>query len=136
MRPIGENRVSRPSDGVTQAQAAEVLGVHPTTVARLVRAGELTAYGSPHARRRLSRAEVEALALSRHPSRGKHRRDGDGYWVGRAEAARILGVTPGRVSQLVKAERIPHERAADGSRVFRRQQLEVVANARLSRRLR
>lgn len=37
--------------------------------------------------------------------------------VSAAEAARMIGVTPGRVSQLIKAEKLIAKRMADGTRV-------------------
>jgi hypothetical protein len=40
-----------------------------------------------------------------------------------------------RVGQLVDAGRIPYETTPHGRRLFRREQLEVIGNARLSRRL-
>jgi cytosine/adenosine deaminase-related metal-dependent hydrolase len=45
------------------------------------------------------------------------------------------GVNSSRVGQLVDAGRIPYETTPRGRRLFRREQLEVIGNARLSRRL-
>ena len=121
-----------PPDGITYAEAARILGVSTHTVARMVAEARLPSHaGSYH--RRLSRAEVEAVALARWK-----RRPGTVslYWADTGEAARVLGVSPGRVRQLADAGRMPCVRAPSGERLFRREQLEVVANARLSRRLR
>jgi hypothetical protein len=49
------------------------------------------------------------------------------YWVGATTAAELLGV--GR-NQLVTAERIPFEVHIDGRRIYCREQLLTVANAR------
>jgi excisionase family DNA binding protein len=59
----------------------------------------------------------------------------DSYWVTTRQAAPILGVNRSRVGQLVDADRIRYETTSGGRRLFRRQQIEVIGNARLSRRL-
>ena len=127
--------------------AARILGVALNTVRRMVASGALPATGPKWANDQLSRAEVEALAL-RHWRSSRTRTAGsrvyrtssaqvaDSYWTDRAGAARLLGVTPGRVRQLCDAGRIPFETTPSGVRVFRRDQLRTVDNARLSRRLR
>ena len=122
-----------PGDGITYAEAAGILGCAVSTVQQLVQRGELTPSGQPHSYRRLSRTEAEWLALARWRPR---RPTVSLYWADTAQAAGMLGVTPGRVRQLCEAGRLPYEVAADGTRVFRREQLLTVANARLSRRLR
>ncbi len=111
----------RPADGIAWREAAAILGVSDNTVARLVRAG-----ASPRSGRRwrgLSREQIERLALNRHwPGQMSD------YWVSPAEAAgMILGVTLGRVRQLADAGRIPYEVTPSGHRLYRREQLEVVA---------
>ncbi len=55
------------------------------------------------------------------------------YWVGAKGAAAILGINVARLNQLVANGRIPYERHADGRRVYRREQLLTVANAREAR---
>lgn len=121
-----------PGDAITWRQAAQILGCSVSTVARLVRAGELSR-GPAWAHRQLSRPQVEAVALARyHPRRSAGR---DPYWLTSAQAARTLGVSPGRVRQLADAERIPYATTPKGQRLYRCKQLEVVANARPSRRL-
>ena len=53
--------------------------------------------------RRLSRAEVERLALTEWRATG----DRSPYWLTTAQAADILGVVTSRVRQLAAAGRIP-----------------------------
>jgi DNA-directed RNA polymerase specialized sigma24 family protein len=64
----------RPIQGLTLAEAAEILGLAETSVPRLVRQGRLHR-PTRWMRRGLDRAEVEALALER-------RRPGDGLLLG------------------------------------------------------
>ena len=119
-----------PGDAVTWQEAARILDRSLSTVARLVAGGELTK-GARWEHRQLSRRDVERLALARS--------DGvtsvASYLVTRRQAAPILGVIHSRVGQLVDDDRIPYKTTPSGRRLFRRQQLEVIANARLSRRL-
>ncbi len=126
----------RPLDGITVAEAARILDVTTTTVHRMVLNGQLVAHGQRHAHRRLSRAEVERVAVARYRRNDRigHPPDPDSYWVTRDDAAAVLGVAPARVGQLARAGRIPFETAPDGTRLFRRGQLEVIGNARASRR--
>lgn len=115
-------------DGVTYAAAAAILGVSVRSVWRLVESGDLRTHGPRHARRRLSRAEVEAVAVARH----RRNRSG-GYFIATEQAAQLLGVNRSRVRQLADADLIPYVRTARGDRLYRRDQLEVVANARRAR---
>ncbi len=55
------------------------------------------------------------------------------YWVGATTAAELLGVGVARLNQLVAAERVPFEIHTDGRRIYRREQLLTVANARDAR---
>jgi len=52
------------------------------------------------------------------------------YWVGATTAAELLGVGVARLDQLVVVERIPFAVHTDGRRIYRREQLLTVANAR------
>ena len=119
-----------PGDAVTWQEAARILDRSMTTVARLVAAGELVK-GPRWQHRQLSRRDVERLSLARWSGVTGD----DSYWVTVRQAAAILGVNRSRVGQLVEAERIPFETTPSGRRLFRRQQLEVIGNARLARRL-
>jgi excisionase family DNA binding protein len=119
---------------VTQAEAAYILGCHPTTVHRLVAQGVLG--WEPGRHRQLSREDVERLAVQRWRRRDPDAPDdGVSYWVTAKQAGEILGVGRTRVGQLVESERLPCVRTSRGERLFRRAQVEVIANARLSRRL-
>ena len=55
------------------------------------------------------------------------------YWVGATQAASLLGVHVSRLNQLVAAGRVPFELHADGRRMYRREQVLTVANAREAR---
>jgi hypothetical protein len=59
-------------------------------------------------------------------------------WIPASEVAAILGVNRARVGQLVDAGRLPppFQAIPGGKRWFRKRQVEVIANARESRRLR
>ncbi|QWZ09735.1 helix-turn-helix domain-containing protein [Nocardioides panacis] len=116
-----------PVDGISGAEAADILGIAELSVSRLVHSGVLrkAVRGQRHG---LERAEVERLALERW-------RPGRPYWVTALDAADILGVTRRRVTQLAERGFLPavqHE----GRWLFRRHQVEVVANAREARKLR
>ncbi len=80
----------------------------------------------------LSRADVEALALQVYEHRS-HRNDAESFWVTSQRAADILGVNIARLNQLVAKGFLPFEVHADGTRMYRREQLSVVANAREAR---
>ena len=70
---------------------------------------------------------MDAAALARVPRHGGHP-----YFLTAPEAAEVFGVTPKRVHQLVAKGFLPVVEH-DGRRLFRRPQLEVVANARRTR---
>ena len=122
-----------PGDAVTWQEAARILDRSMSTVARLVAAGELSK-GARWEHCQLSRSDVEQLSLARWQPAESVREDA--YWVTTLRAAAILGVHRSRVRQLAVTGRIPYETTPNGQRLFRRQQLEVIGNARLSRRLR
>jgi excisionase family DNA binding protein len=118
----------RPVDGVGQVEAARILACHRWTVAEYVRAGRLRSAGK-NVRRGLWRADVEALASDVYRWQD-HRDDEEPYWIVGERAAETLGVNRNRVRQLVAAHRIPYVRHSDGTYLFRREQLQVVAQAR------
>jgi excisionase family DNA binding protein len=115
---------SRPSQGLSAAEAARILGVRESTVANWVSEGVL-----PKAvkwqRSGLDRADVENLALERYTP-------GHPCFATNREAAQILGVSRERVKQLVDSGRLPCVEYR-GRRYFRRQQVQVIANARNAR---
>lgn len=80
-----------------------------------------------HARSGLDRDDVEQLAVARY-------RPGHPCWVNTVEAAEILDLSRQRVSQLASEIRLPFVEH-DGRRLYRRCQVEVVANAREARKL-
>ncbi len=121
----------KPVDGVTLAEAAWIVGCSLRTLVRHMDAGRLTA-AEPHTRRRVSRAHAEALALKLPSSRVVFDPDAS-YWLGATRAAAILGVNVSRLNQLVAAGRVPFEVHADGRRMYRREQMLTVANAREAR---
>lgn len=100
-------------DAMTLADAATMLGLSQRRVIRLRRLGllvQLDGYPS------YSRKDVETFA--------------ENPWINGREAARILGISTSRVSQLADDELIPVHLTMTGRRVYRLQQLQVVANAR------
>ena len=112
--------------GLTAAEAAEIIGVTPQSVSRLVHQGRLPK-SVKNARGGLEREAVEAAALARVSAHGGHP-----YFLTANEAATVLGVTPKRVHQLAVKGFLPFVDNA-GRRLFRRPQVEVVANARRAR---
>lgn len=87
-------------------------------MARLRREGLLTEHRG--GRRPYSRSEVEAF--QKNP------------WLSGREAAKILEISHNRVSQLAAKKKIPVHRTRSGKRVYRKLQIQVVANARARRR--
>lgn len=120
---------------VTQVEAAHILGCSVQKVRALTAAGDLTG-GPRYQHRSLDRAQVEHLAVRRWKRRRAAVDDGMSYWVTTPQAAAILGVNRNRVGQLVERGFLPCMRTPSGRRLFRRGQVEVIANARRSRRLR
>jgi len=91
-----------------------ILGVGESTVVRWRREGLLNEQRG--GRRLYSRAEAEAVAAN--------------LWLTGVQAAEILGVSHVRVSQLADACKIPVHVTRSGQRVYRKEQIAVVANAR------
>jgi len=114
-----------PAYRLTQAQAADLLGVSTARVAELVGQGRLTPVAK-YAKAGLLRADVERRSLERW-------RPGDPTWLTTTQVAEVLGVTQPRVSQLARRGFLPYEQAPDGRRVFRPGQVRVIAQARRER---
>jgi excisionase family DNA binding protein len=113
-------------DGLTHAEAAEILDCSPAAVRRLIRSGALRG-GPPHLQRRLRRDQVEQLAAERWRRQSGPRSTGSqSYWVGTTEAARMLGVSPERVRLLAASGQLPSLTAAGGQRIFRRLQVQMI----------
>ena len=126
----------RPSSALTLTlgEAAHILGCSVHKVQVLIRSGELTG-GQRYQHRALNREEVERLAVQRwRPPRRGVVDDGSSYWVTTTQIAQILGVGRTRVGQLVHRGFLPCVHSPGGWRLFRRGQVEVIANARESRR--
>jgi hypothetical protein len=121
----------RPVDGILQAKAARILACHRWTVAEYVKAGLLRSAGR-NVPRGLSRADVEALACEVYLW-WAHLEDEDSYWITAQSARRMLGVNHTRLNQLAVRGFVPFEMHLDGTRLYRRAQLQVVANARAVR---
>ena len=62
-----------------------------------------------------------------------HLRDPEPYWITGQRAADVLGVNVARLNQLATGGKLPYENHRDGTRLYRREQLEVVAQARDAR---
>jgi hypothetical protein len=116
----------RPVDGITAKEAARILGCSPTTVSRHIADGRLTR--ERHAHRGLSRSQVEQLAVSTYRWR-KHLDDATSYWVTAAAAADILDMSTSRLDQLAATDRMPYLTTPAGVRLYRREQIEVLARA-------
>ena len=115
-------------------EAAHVLGGTPQQARDLLRARGLV--GPRGGRReRLTVESVEALAVECYRWRS-HVDDPGSYWVTNARAREILGVNKARVNQLADKGFLPFVTNHDGTRLYRRFQLETVANARSARKLR
>ena len=105
-------------DAITQPEAAKILGVPTSSVARLIRHGAL--HRVPGQFPSLSKTEVEERARNPKPSE----------WVTGTEAAHILGLSRTRVWQLALKDLLPWEYATNGRRRYRRSQIEVISRAR------
>lgn len=121
----------RPIDPVTLDEAALILGCSRSGVRRLIASGRLPSTDR-YRHRQLARADVEALALRIYRWR-QHLNDVDPYWLTGQRAAVVLGVNVTRLNQLVARGFVSFEVHADGTRLYRREQLAVVAKARDAR---
>jgi hypothetical protein len=116
-----------PIQPVTLDEAARILGLPRATASRLLHDADIR--GDRYRHRRQARADVETLAFRVYQWR-RHRHDLDPYWVTGARAAGILGINITRLNQLAVRGFVPFELHVDGTRLYRREQLAVVANAR------
>jgi hypothetical protein len=92
-------------------------------------------HGNPSGDGDLLRASVETLATEVYSWR-LHTDDELPYWVTGQRAADILGVSRARLSQLAVEHRVPFVRHQDGTRLYRREQLEIIASSGSHRRRR
>ena len=112
-------------DPVSISQAAWILGCSRSTVQRMMNDGRLPA-GDPYSRGRLSKADVEKVSSMVYPWR-RYLRDPWSYWVTGQDAADLLGIDVSRLDQLTSAGRVPCVNHRDGTRLYRRSQLTVMA---------
>ncbi len=127
--------ISYATMGLTQLEAAHVLGCSVATIRKLITSGELTS-GARYRHGQLDREQVEQLAAARWKRPGRRvEDDGLSYWLTTGQVADVIEVGRTRVDQLVRAGLLPFVSTPAGGRIYRREQIEVIANARLSRRL-
>lgn len=112
-------------DHITRHEATQVLGCLPPAVRRYIANGTLHEVAG-QAKCNLMRAEVEALAIEIYDWR-KRFAEPQAYWVAAQRAAEILRVSLPRLRGLSESGRIPSVVHSDGTRLFRRQQLETIA---------
>lgn len=118
--------MSRPFDPVSLDEAAAILGCTPSTVRRHILAGRLTRHRGRYKHQALSRGDVEALACLIYPW-WRHTGDAGSYWVTGQSAADVMGVCRSRLNQLADKDRVPYVTHRDRTRLYRRQQLEVMS---------
>lgn len=118
-------------DQVSLLEAAHILGLTPKQAQNFLSNYDLVEGAHTSA----TIEQLEHLAMDIYP-RGRHQRGDDrSYWLNCEQAAEVLGLSRQRVQQLLDADRLPHERHRSGSRLMRRAQIELIANAREARRL-
>jgi predicted site-specific integrase-resolvase len=120
-----------PVDCISLTDAAEILGCSRATVRRHILAGRLES-GDRDEPGSMSRDAVEQLARRSYDWR-KRLHDDQSYWLTGQRAADVLGVNRARLNQLADRGFVPYVTHDDGTRLYRREQLEVVANARQAR---
>lgn len=114
-------------DQVTLTEATGILGCSVSTVRRLVVTAR-TRHGNRDQGDRLRRTTVEDLATEVYCWR-LHLDDPNPYWLTGQRAADALGLSRARLSQLAAENRIPFVRHQDGTRLYRRGQLELIASS-------
>lgn len=115
---MGHNRDAGADYGdyLTYAQSAQVLKIHVSNVAKLVSNGHLSSRGRRKAA--LSRTEVEALAQNREQRAERLERqaaerlrdprpDDERDWIGTADVAQLIGITPQAVVKRLRRGRMP-----------------------------
>jgi hypothetical protein len=93
-----------------------ILGCRPEEAQSLLR-------GKP-----VTPGELEAVAPSFYNWR-RHLRDDHSYWVVTSQAARILRVSPRKVSALLDKGRLPYVTNPSGVRMMRRRDVEARAGS-------
>jgi hypothetical protein len=80
----------------------------------------------PYIHGRLSRATVEKVSCMVYPWQS-HLQDPWSYWVTGQDAADLLRIGVNRLEQLAVAERVPSVPHRDGTRLYRRTQLQMMS---------
>lgn len=114
-------------DEITLQESGRILGCGVSTVRRLVVTAHAR-HGGQESEARLSRHSVEMLATEVYSWR-THLGDASSYWVTGNHAAAVLGVSRARLSQLSAERRVPFVRHQDGTRLYRRAQLKLIASS-------
>jgi excisionase family DNA binding protein len=121
------------ADHVSLDHAAHILAMSKRTLMQLMDSGQLPTVRVRGRQGRLLRDDVETYAAAHFMPR-RYRRP-DSYFVTSAGAAELLGISKPRVIQLADGGFLPYLVACNGWRLYRRQQIEVVANSRTARGL-
>jgi excisionase family DNA binding protein len=146
---VGKEAIVEDSAYVSRAIAARMLGVSEHTVDDLIQSGRLpVARPGMRARRSLLKVDVRRVARQRRKEasgrakeqadrerRSLERQDPPGEWLSAKEVAARLGCTPVWVRRLAAQDRLPHVLRPDGVYRFRRDHIELIANAKRVDRL-
>jgi excisionase family DNA binding protein len=114
-------------DRVSLEEAALMLGCEASAVRQLMTIVR-SRHGHVPRESELLRSTVEEVATEVYSWR-LHTHDPDAYWLTGKQAARVLGVSRARLSQLAADNRVPFVRHQDGTRLYRRRQLERIAGS-------
>jgi excisionase family DNA binding protein len=116
---------------MTTDEVAQLLGVKRSSVYMAVYRGRLR-----RARHTRGGADFDLNDVERYLLTGEHSGLVASYWATVPDVAVILGVTPGWVYKLAARQHLPAVRDHTGRIHFRRHQVEIIANAQISNRLR
>ena len=137
------------SSWITRRRAAEILGVSTNTVDRLITVGELTprpdltwrggkasldpAQVQLVAERRITQQVEAELRRRDRDDRRMTPPDGEHEWLSASQAARVIGISEMGLRKRVARGAAPVTRHR-GRQWFRRDQMEILGNARAARR--
>lgn len=131
---------------VSYIAASRILQVSPSTVRNMVLRGELKHRNGPRWIPSIHRGSAEELAYRRREDaaaieKARHEREllkkppQDGQvWLNVSTTAALLGVTPTRVTQMIRREQMPATRVGHRWWILR-QHAEIIAAARSHHRL-
>jgi hypothetical protein len=120
-----------PAAHVSLDDAAHILAMSKRTLMQLMDSGELPTVRGRGRPGRLLLADVEAYAVAHF--RARRYREPDSYFVTTAGVAEVLVTSRPRVIQLGNKGSLPYLVAFNGWRLYRRHQIEVIANSRTAR---